>query len=293
MSLEERSILTQDEPEGAKSVGSWGLTISMKGGEKLSLEQIQAMLKATVEVRFAGHGRTEKYGWIEATLNEQGYRKQDRKGKGTLREYIQKMTGLSKAQVTRLIAKHAPSGEVREKEYRRHIFPRTYSRGDIELLAGVDEAHDTLNGSATNPHFSPTTSKKFDSRSGFAQFGVVAMSKGCAIDWFEHLNYGTALVAGEEMSSLRQLHQFVKEGIIQAITIEGLVNWKPFLRLKPMNRVPIDWFFNASLPVCHLLKKSCHKLPSSTRHTTRGCITLWGGASRFATAWNARAGTGS
>ena len=121
----------------------------MQGGEKLSLEQIQAMLKATVEVRFAGHCRTEKYVWIEATLNEHGYRKQDRKGKGTLREYIQKMTGLSKAQVTRLIAKHAPSGEVRGKEYRRHIFPRTYSRGDIELLAGVDEAHDTLNGSAT------------------------------------------------------------------------------------------------------------------------------------------------
>ena len=121
----------------------------MQGGEKLSLEQIQALLKATVEVRFAGHSRKEMYGWIEATLNEHGYRKQDRKGKGILREYIEKMTGLSVAQVTRLIAKHAPSGEVREKAYRRNRFASTYNRVDAELLAAVDEGHETMNGAAT------------------------------------------------------------------------------------------------------------------------------------------------
>ena len=121
----------------------------MQGGEKLSLEQIQALLEATVEVRFAGHSRREIYEWIEGTLNEHGYRKQGRKGKGILLEYIRKMTGLSRAQLTRLIAKHSPSGQVREAVYKRHRFPSTYSRGDIELLAGVDEAHETLNGAAT------------------------------------------------------------------------------------------------------------------------------------------------
>ena len=121
----------------------------MQGGEKLSLEQIQALLKATIEVRFAGHSRKEMYGWIESTLNEHGYRKQGRKGKGILREYIEKMTGLSASQVTRLIAKHAPSGEVREKAYRRYRFASTYSRIDAELLATVDEGHETLNGGAT------------------------------------------------------------------------------------------------------------------------------------------------
>jgi transposase InsO family protein len=121
----------------------------MQGGEKLSLEQIQELLKATVEVRFAGHSRKEIYAWIEGTLNGHGYRKQDRRGKGILREYIEKMTGLGRAQVARLIAKHAPGGEVRETKYRRHHFPTTYSRGDSELLAGLDEAHETLNGAAT------------------------------------------------------------------------------------------------------------------------------------------------
>jgi transposase InsO family protein len=121
----------------------------MQGGEKLSLEQIRALLEATIELRFAGHSQKEVYGWLEATLNEHGYRKQSREGKGVLRDYIGKMTGLSRAQMTRLIGKHAESGEVRETIYRRHRFASTYTRADIELLAAVDEAHETLNGAAT------------------------------------------------------------------------------------------------------------------------------------------------
>ena len=82
-------------------------------------------------------------------MNEHGYRKQSREGKGVLREYIEKMTGLSLSQVTRLIARHAPCGEVREVIYRRNRFTSTYTRSDIELLAAVDEGHETLNGAAT------------------------------------------------------------------------------------------------------------------------------------------------
>ncbi len=53
----------------------------MKGGEKLSLQKIQALLEAVVEVRFKGHRQKETYGWIETTLNEHGYRMQSREGK--------------------------------------------------------------------------------------------------------------------------------------------------------------------------------------------------------------------
>src|ERR1700704_4620680 len=102
--------------------GSWGLIISMQGGEKLSLDQIRALLEATEEIRFTGLSRGEIYGWVEATLNQHGYRKQSRKVKGVLRRYIRRMTGLSRAQMTRLIGQHAPGGEVRERRYRRHRF---------------------------------------------------------------------------------------------------------------------------------------------------------------------------
>jgi hypothetical protein len=53
----------------------------MHGGEKLSLEQIRALLEAA-EVRFAGHSRVEIYEWIEKTLREHDYAKQGREAKG-------------------------------------------------------------------------------------------------------------------------------------------------------------------------------------------------------------------
>ena len=121
----------------------------MQGGEKLSLEQIRALLQASQEVRFAGHGRAEVSAWIGKTLREQDYGKQAREAKGLLRAYVLKMTGLSRAQVTRLIGQHLHQGEVKEAVYRRRRFPTRYTRTDAALLAAVDEAHDTLSGPAT------------------------------------------------------------------------------------------------------------------------------------------------
>ena len=59
------------------------------------------------------------------------------------------MTGLSRAQVTRLIARYREQRELRPVVYRRHRFAQRYTPADIELLAAVDEAHDTLSGPAT------------------------------------------------------------------------------------------------------------------------------------------------
>jgi transposase InsO family protein len=69
--------------------------------------------------------------------------------KGLLRLYIGKMTGLSRAQVTRLISRYKQTGTVQEKPYRRNRFQSRYTSGDIELLAAVDEAHGRLSGPAT------------------------------------------------------------------------------------------------------------------------------------------------
>lgn len=121
----------------------------MQGGEKLSLEQIRALLEASQEVRFTGHGREEIYEWIGKTLREHDYAKQGREAKGLLRSYVAKMTGQSRAQVTRLIGKYLATGEVRPTAYRRHRFPTRYTRIDTANLASVDEAHDTMSGPAT------------------------------------------------------------------------------------------------------------------------------------------------
>src|SRR5271157_5380945 len=121
----------------------------MKNGERLSLEQIQAFLKASEEFRFEASKRKELYEWVTQTLVEHEYSGQPREAKGVLRQYLGKMTGLSRAQVTRLIGRYHESGMVKERGYRRHRFVRRYTSADIELLAGVDEAHETLSGPAT------------------------------------------------------------------------------------------------------------------------------------------------
>ena len=121
----------------------------MQAGKKLSLEQIRAFLESSEEILFKGRRRAEVYAWVTRTLREQGYAAQGRAGKGLLRQYLGKMTGLSRAQVMRLVGQYRNRGEVKERLYRRHRFPPRYGRADLELLAATDEAHETLSGPAT------------------------------------------------------------------------------------------------------------------------------------------------
>jgi transposase InsO family protein len=125
------------------------LKISLRNGERLSLEQIRAFLEASDEMEFEAVHRTEVYEWMTKVLCEQEYWKQKRAVKGTLRRYLAKMTGLSRAQVARLIHRYRESGAVREKNYRRNRFVQRYSAADIALLSAVDEAHENLSGLAT------------------------------------------------------------------------------------------------------------------------------------------------
>jgi hypothetical protein len=59
------------------------------------------------------------------------------------------MTGLSRAQVARLISQYAENGTIQVRRSRGRRFTAHYSSADIVLLALVDEAHDTLSGPAT------------------------------------------------------------------------------------------------------------------------------------------------
>lgn len=121
----------------------------MEDGETLSLEQIRAFLEASGEVRFQAHHRGELYGWVNQILRQQDYAHLKRQGKGLVRRYLAKITGLSRAQVTRLIRCYQQGGEVKARAYRRRRFPQRYTPADIERLAQVDEAHETLSGPAT------------------------------------------------------------------------------------------------------------------------------------------------
>ena len=121
----------------------------MQAAERLSLEQIRAFLEASEEVGFQGRNREEMYAWVGETLLQQRYHELKRRSRGLVRRYVEKMTGLSRAQITRLIAMYLEGDPVQPKAYRRNGFTARYSRDDIVLLAAVDEAHETRSGPAT------------------------------------------------------------------------------------------------------------------------------------------------
>lgn len=121
----------------------------MYQADRLSLEEIRRFVAASEGLQFESRDREQVYSWIERVLVGQEYANQGKVARGLLRRYIEKMTGMSRAQVTRLIARYIASGRVPVRSYRRHRFATRYRRSDIELLAEVDEAHGTLSGPAT------------------------------------------------------------------------------------------------------------------------------------------------
>jgi transposase InsO family protein len=132
-----------------KGRSCWVVNIRMDDAEKLSLEAIGRFVAASEEIRFEAKDRQQLYGWVEQVLVGRQYGQLGKAARGLVRRYIEKMAGLSRAQVTRLIALYTVGGQVQVTVYRRRRFAELYTRADIELLASVDEAHETLSGPAT------------------------------------------------------------------------------------------------------------------------------------------------
>jgi transposase InsO family protein/antitoxin component HigA of HigAB toxin-antitoxin module len=125
------------------------LIIRMDDSQTSSLEQIRALVDANSAVRFAGQRREEIYAWVEKTLVRHEYAGLRKPDKGVLRLYLAQMTGLSRAQVARLIGGYQQTGRVIAVPYQRTRFPSIYTAADVVLLAYVDRAHGNLSGPAT------------------------------------------------------------------------------------------------------------------------------------------------
>jgi len=121
----------------------------MDDSEAISLEQIRTILAGSGDLRFTGQRQREVYAWVESTLVRHQYANLARADKGLLRQYVTQMTGLSRAQTTRLIASYRATGRVKAVTYQRTKFATRYTVADLELLAYVDKAHGNLSGPAT------------------------------------------------------------------------------------------------------------------------------------------------
>ena len=114
-----------------------------------TVERVREFLEGSEAVEFRGLTAQEKYYWIEEVLIRFKYHRLKRGEKGVIRRYIEKVTGYSRSQVSRLIAEYKRTGRLRRMQYRRHRFPRKYTPSEIGLLARTDELHGWLSGPAT------------------------------------------------------------------------------------------------------------------------------------------------
>ena len=121
----------------------------MDDGQLQTIEQVKQFLEGSEALEFKGLCAEEKYKWTETVLVRFSYLLLKRDEKGVIRRYIQKVTGYSRSQVSRLIAEYKRTGRLKKTEYRRHRFPRKYTPSEVELLARTDELHGWLSGPAT------------------------------------------------------------------------------------------------------------------------------------------------
>lgn len=129
------------------------MMMSMDDTKITTLEQIRQVLTGPREIAFRGASREQRHAWVESVLRRFDYFKLVRCGKGQVRAYLQRLSGISRAQITRLIALFLREGSIRPSKRSRNRFAVTYTTADKELLALTDNAHGRLSGPATKKIF--------------------------------------------------------------------------------------------------------------------------------------------
>jgi transposase InsO family protein len=126
-----------------------GMVIDMNDAQLHSLDQLQAFLNGTVAVGFSVSAN-ERYDFIARIVRRFDYARLRRADKGVVLRFLGRVSGYSRAQLTRLVErgrKRAPL--VKQYPAQRIGFTRTYTDADVLLLAHTDTLHGTLSGPAT------------------------------------------------------------------------------------------------------------------------------------------------
>jgi len=123
--------------------------ITMDDSQIKTVEHIRSVLESSQELAFKGASRAERYGWIEEVLARLDYFRLGKKGKGLVKSYIERMSGISRAQATRLVSRQFKVGNIKPLWERCNRFTTKYTVSDHELLAQTDNLHGRLSGPAT------------------------------------------------------------------------------------------------------------------------------------------------
>jgi hypothetical protein len=126
------------------------MIVTLKTQALQTLEQIQTFLEGSQTLDFRAPSREAAYDWIAAELRRLKYPRLAKADKGLVRRHREKVTDISRAQVTRLISQFRRTGQIRDRRGSpAKPFARRYTAADVRLLAEVDALHGTLSGPAT------------------------------------------------------------------------------------------------------------------------------------------------
>jgi len=126
------------------------MVIDMNDEQVHTLAQMQAFVDGTVALEFAV-AVEERYGFIARTVWRFGYARLKRPDKAVVLRFLERVSGYSRQQLTRLVKRGCGERGPLIKRYRgsRTSFARTYTSADVLLLAHTDSLHGTLSGLAT------------------------------------------------------------------------------------------------------------------------------------------------
>ena len=97
-----------------------GMVIHMEEAKLKTLAQVKAFLDGTTEVAFRVP-KDKRNPFIERVFKRFGYAPHGRLDKGVLLRYIERMTGLSRQKVTRLVAQYRKNGMPPKQTHRRTV----------------------------------------------------------------------------------------------------------------------------------------------------------------------------
>ena len=133
----------------SESVMMPGLVIDMEAARLQTIAQVRTFLDEATKIAFRVP-KAERYRFIERVLKRLGYAAHGRVVMGVLLRYLERMTGLSRQQMTRLVRQYRTEGTLSSRHGQPpHGFSRRFTATDVAVLAEVDALHGTLSGPAT------------------------------------------------------------------------------------------------------------------------------------------------
>lgn len=119
----------------------------MNAEDLTTIDQLIAFLDGTQLVAFeVASNKDSRYQWIQRTLVKFHYLSLSKQDKGVLIRYFMKVSGYSRQQITRLVKQYRDTGRLVRQQSTGNGFSRRFTSEDVQLLAAMDERHNTPNG---------------------------------------------------------------------------------------------------------------------------------------------------